>query len=451
MKKTSWFATFVAILVAVTYYYEFYSVRKEEQKKGEESKVISFAPEQINKLEVQNTAGKILLKRDVDGWKMEEPVQDWADNQFVEDFVNGLAAEKVIEVASEGENLNWTVYGLDKDTSQVAFTNQAGDSILVRVSAKKNFEGHSFIRRGNENRALVSSSQWVLRTTKNPLEFRDRRMFRGKIGSVDGIQVKSEKEDFKLSLKDGKWASEKHPEITLDQNKVRELLTSLNEVRANAFLDKAPAGDLRTRITLQMKEKSWSADIKQSKDKTFFAIISDPAFILKLDPGQMDRFTGLTLMSLRNRKEAFDFKNLLVQRIELQTKIKKMTLVKDKENWVIEGDAKTPVDQGAVRSLISRLSDSAVTEYLDKKEQAAFINADNKLVLKGKDQELLFELSWGPALKKKAVVGERTLILTRSNLFKDVFGLDQSVIESWGLMNLIASPQNKEKPKEEPL
>jgi len=446
MKKTSWFAIFVAVLVAGTYYVEFYQANKEEQQKTEEAKIVAFPADQIHQIEVENKSGKVLLKRDPEGWRMEEPVKDWADNQYVDDFVNGLTEEKAMEVAAEGEKIDWALYSLDKDFSKVTFTNQKGENIMVSASAKMNFEGNGFLRRNQENKVLVSSSQWAMRTQKAPLEFRDKRLFRGKIGSVEGIAIKSLKDEFELINKDARWVNEKQASIKLDQNKVREILTSLNEIKAVEFLPALPKGSSsKAKINLKMKDKSWAADILQGTDKAYYGVVTDPAFVLKLDPGQVDKFRDLTFISLRDRREPFDFQNLIVRRIEIQSKLKKMVLIKDKDQWKLEGDTKITVDANAVRGLISRLSDSAVTEYLEKSEQAGFKAADNKITLKDETQKVLYELSWGPELKKKALVGEKTLVLAQSSLFRDVFGLDQSVIDSWGLMNLVPADQNKVK------
>ncbi|MGZ3803348.1 MAG: DUF4340 domain-containing protein [Pseudobdellovibrionaceae bacterium] len=443
MKKTTLLAIFAAGLVGATYYFEFYQAGKEEALKSKESKVVSFPADQIHQVEIENKFGKILLKRDTEGWRLEEPVKDWADNQFVEDFVNGLSEEKSTEtLGGEGEEPKWSLYGLDHEVSKVVFTSQQGSSVLIQVSAKKNFEGNSFLRRGNENKVLVGTSQWNLRSQKSPLDFRDKRLFRGKIGSVEGMTLKSQKEEFELINKENKWISIKHPDLKLDQNKVREILTSLNEVHASDFLDKIPVhqagkGTSNAHISLKLKDKIWSAELKQSAvDKSIVGVTSEPQFILKLEPGQVNKFFGMTLMELRDRKEPFDFPNLSVRRIEIQTKLKKMILNKEKETWSLEGNTKSPLDQNAIRNFIMRLSDSSVTEYLEKREQAGFQNPENKIILKGEGGKLLYDLSWGPSLKKKALTGEKVLVLAQANLFKDVFGLEPSVIESWGLMGL---------------
>ncbi len=453
MKKTTWFAIFVAVLVGATYYFEFYLSGKEEIRKSNESKIVSFPVDQINQVEIENKFGKILLKRDDTGWSLEEPIKDWADNQFVEDFINGLAGEKSIDtIESKDKNLNWSIFGLDKDFTKVIFINQQGSAILIQVSAKKNFEGNSFLRRADENKVLVGTAQWALRSQKSPLDFRDKRLFRGKIASVEGINIKSQKDEFRLINKGNKWISENNPELKLDQNKVREILTSLNEIQANDFMDKALAqapakATTKAKIDLKLKDKTWSAEIKQLADKSIIAVTSDPQFILKLEPGQTDKFFEMTLMGLRDRKEPFDFLNLSVRRIEINTKLKKMILTKDKETWYLDGDAKASMDQNAIRNFIMRLSDSSVTEYLDKSEQMGFKDSENRIILKAEDGKILYDLSWGPSIKKKALIGEKTLILAKSNLFKDVFALEPSVIESWGLMGLLPVEKTKEKQK----
>ncbi len=449
MKKTAWFGIFVAVLVGATYYFEFYQANREENKKTEAARIVAFPVAQINQIEVQNKTGKILLKRDTDGWRLEEPDKDWADNQFTEDFVSGLVGEKSIDtIATEGE-INWSRYGLDKEYSKVIFTNQAGQSVLVEVSSKKNFEGNSFLRRDSENQVLVATSQWALRVNKTPMDFRDKRFFRGKVGSVEEIKIKSQKDDFTLVNKDNKWLNEKNPKLKLDQNKVREILTSLNEIHATDFLAKAPAAPVLDKIGLKLKDKSWAGEVRQGRDKVFYGVTSEPAFNLKLEAGAVEKFTNMTLMGLRDRKEPFDFQNLMVRRIEIDTALKKMVLVKADDKWMMQGDEKANIDPNVVRAFITRFSGTGVTEYLDKKEQTAFKDPQNKIVLKDESQKVLFDVEWGPEIRKKGSVGEKKLVLTKTSLFEDVFGLDPAVIEAWGLMGLLPVEQTKDKIKKE--
>jgi hypothetical protein len=437
MKKTQFFAVVVAILVAATYYFEFYKSTRDEQKNAEESKVVSFPADQIHGLEVENSHGKVVLVRDTDGWTVVEPLKDWADNQFVEDVINGLTTEVSKETAAEGNVVQWTNFGLDKDFGKITFTNQQNRSMVIEVSQKKNFEGNSFLRRDGENRVLVSSSQWMMRAQATVMDFRDKRLFRGKIGSVEEISLKNIKDDFKVQLKEGHWQNPRDPAVKLDQNKIREILTSLNEIQAVDFLTSLPPAEQKANLTLKLKDKTWSGNLKQAADKMIYAQVTDPKFFLKMKPGQAEKFFDMTLASLRDRKEAFDFENLLVQKIEIETPVKKWALQKHQETWNLVGDDKAVIEEKSVRSFITRLSDSSVTEYLDKSDQAHFKGPFQKMILKGENDKILFTLTWGPSIKKKLLVGDNTLILAQSSLYKDVFGLDPSVVESWGLTRLL--------------
>lgn len=437
MKKTSVFAVAVAVLLAVTYYFEFYRVTSEEKQKAAEAKIIPYPPDQIHQVAVENEHGKVLLKRDADGWRLEEPVKDWADNTFAEDFVGGLSIEKALDVASEGEAVQWSVYGLDKNPARIAFTNQKGETTVLSVSEKKNFEGNSFLRRNQENKVLVASPQWSLRAKGRAIEFRDKRLFRGKISAVSTIGVKSLKEEFKLVQKDSKWIAEKDSTLTLNQNRIREILTSLNETTAVEYVEALPKKSTpQAKISLKLTDKDWSAELFATEEKAIYAVTSDPAFVMKLTPGQGEQFFQMTLSDLRDRKEAFDFNKLSTRRIELQTPLKKTILVKTGEVWNVEGNPEAKVDAEAVKNFLARLGESAITEFLTEKEQAGFKNPQNSILLKDENGELLLQLAWGPALTKKTGAVEKNLVLAKTNLYSEPFGLDQNVIESWGINNL---------------
>jgi hypothetical protein len=450
MNKTRGFAIAVAVLLAATYYFEFYRVSVEEKQKEVEYKLVPFAADQIHQITVENESGQVLLKRDADGWRLEEPVKDWADNSFADDFIEGLANEKALEVAATGDSIEWSVFGLDKNAATVTFTNQKGEPVSLKVSDKKNFEGNSFLRRNQENKVFIASSQWAARAKGKAIDFRDKRLFRGKISAVDEISIHSQKDAFKLLRKEAGWSAEKDPALSLDQNRVREILTSLNETRAAEYIDTIPAkAAFRAQISLKMGDKHWSAELRQTDDKTIYATTAEPAFLMKMVPGQSDKLFEMTLLSLRNRKEPFDFKNLAVQKIEIQSALKTTTLVKASDTWKVEGDAKAALNPEAVKNLITRLSETAVTEYLLPQERPGFKSPSNKLSLKDEKQNLLLELSWGPTLKKKSPTGEKSLILAKSSLYSDPFGLDPSVIESWGIGTLfLQSPLPTEKPKD---
>lgn len=438
MKKTGWFALFVVILVGATYYFEMYRPKQQESQKQQDQLVVNLQAAQINQIRIQNPHGNFLLKRSVDGWQLEEPLKDWADNTYTDDFVAAMTKEKSLDIAANGGTINWAIYGLEHPPATVTFTAQDGKNVVVEVSTKKNFEGNAFLRKDRENKVMVAGSQWIDRTDKTALDFRDKRLYRGKISGVDKMDVHSADEKFTLVHKDNKWTVVEHPELKLDQNVVHEILTSLNEVRAKDFVTEVPAKSKQVAsLQLTMPDKTWKVDFKEAPDKAIYAVVSDPAFILKMDPGQSGQYIHMNVATLRDRSEAFAIDPSAVARIELHTKLKKTILLRQGTAWKIEGDEKTAVDAPKIMAFLEQLKDSRVTQYVDVKERALFKDPENKIVLKKDNGDLVAEISWGPLLPQVGKGGlEKPLILAKSSLYKEVFALDSSVIDSWNLLGL---------------
>jgi hypothetical protein len=257
--------------------------------------------------------------------------------------------------------------------------------------------------------------------------------------------IKSEADHFKLvhqvKASETLWVAEQKPDLSLDQNQVRELLSSLNEIQATEYLDSIPpAAKELSDVELKLGDKTWSAKLRQTPDKTIFAETSDH-FQMKLAPGKVGKFFNLSLSALRNRKEPFDFPVQDVAKIELQTAVKKTILVKIKNIWKVSGDEAAVVDAEAVQSYLSKLSSSDISEFLTTAEMAVFQKPSNKMVLKNSADKILLALTWGASLNRKTVDGTKTLVLAQSQLSPEVFGLQNSVIESWGLANLFPLDQ----------
>ncbi|RYZ82020.1 MAG: DUF4340 domain-containing protein, partial [Proteobacteria bacterium] len=290
MNKTGGFALFVAILLGITYYTEFYAVEKEAEKKAVLTRVISDKADHIQQVQVDNSKGRIVIKRDADGWTLTEPEVAPADNQYVEEFVNALANEQSTEAAVEGDKIDWNLYGLATDFAVFTFTSNQGASTAISISSKKNFEGNSFLRRNQETKVLISGAQWQAKSQLGFTDFKDKRLYRGKIGAIDSITVKGAKADVHVVLKDSLWLSPEQPAIKLNQNRVREILTSLNQIQATDYVNKDELKKLKLEsksvLKLGLTDKVWSAELKQAADKTIYAVISEQDAVARLQPGQ---------------------------------------------------------------------------------------------------------------------------------------------------------------------
>ncbi|MGZ3774764.1 MAG: DUF4340 domain-containing protein [Bdellovibrio sp.] len=307
----------IALLVFGGYaVYDFFHDKKIEEKAIEESRLMTINFEQVQYVEIQEKDTKIVLNRTVDGWDLVEPIKDAADSSVVDDFVKNIYPERIIEIAKEGPNIDWALYGLDKPLATITLKTSAGTQNVFEISDKKNFEENVFARRDHENKVLLLNSVWKLRATKIANDFRDRRFLRHKIASVDELKVKNDKGLLDLKRLDGKWLSPSHKEIKIDQNKVREILTAIADAKAAEIYPaetKAKAGKELFSMDLVMADKKWTALVTQTDDLGIYAKISEPSFFMKMESGALDKLIHLNLEELKEgpkQEEKKDHKKL---------------------------------------------------------------------------------------------------------------------------------------------
>lgn len=293
----------LALLLFGSYaYYDFYKEKKTSEQKMEDSRLMMVPFDQVEKVEIQKQDEKIVLTRSVDGWAMQEPLKDTAANDEVEDYIKSLAMEKILDVAKEEMPIDWVLYGLDKPVAVITLTTTAGKSDTFEVSDKKNFEDNVFARRNKENRVLVLNSIWEKKTHKASIDFRDRRFFRHKIGSVDEIKLKNKVGLLHIKMVDGRWTAPTAQKIALDQNKVRDLLQAIADAKGAQYLEKKDVPSMKALFTLDlvMEKKMWKAEVGQAKDFAIFAEVSDPEFIMKMEPGALDKLITADYKSLKS-------------------------------------------------------------------------------------------------------------------------------------------------------
>lgn len=287
--------------------YDYQRDQKKEAKFLEAARLMTENFEQVDFVEIEKGPQKISLKRSVDGWDVQEPLQDLADNTAIEDLIKNSATEKIIEVVKDEKSINWALYGLDKPLGKITFKTSAGQSESFEISEKRNFEENAFARKNNESRVLLVSSVWQKRINKTVTDFRDRRVLRHKMAAIDSLQLKNQNGMLELSLKEGQWLVANKKDMTLDQNKVRDLLHTIAESQGSEFIEGAPPV-LKNLFTLhlQLAEKNWQVEVGQAKDLKLYAQVSEPKFVLKLEAGTLDKLIKLKLEDLQKNIPAKD-------------------------------------------------------------------------------------------------------------------------------------------------
>lgn len=283
-------------------YYDFKRDQRLEEQRMYETRLMTVEFQQVDKVEIIYGTRTILLQRTVDGWNLEQPLQEPADNTAVEDLIKNTAAERIIDVVKEGDDIDWALFGLDKPMGSVAFVTSAGVRDTFEISEKKNFEDNVYARKNKENRLLLINSIWQNKLQREVIEYRDRRFLKHSIASVDKINLKNSTGHLILERKEGQWGALDRADIKLDQNKVRELLQKISEAQATEFIEGgATAPQLKSLFDLEltMADKTWKANVGQAKDFSIYALVRESEKQMKLAPGALDDLIKLELKNLQ--------------------------------------------------------------------------------------------------------------------------------------------------------
>ncbi|MBX3041542.1 MAG: DUF4340 domain-containing protein [Bdellovibrionaceae bacterium] len=461
MKKSHLIAFLVVAALGGYLAYDLRSETKETERKEQEARLFAFPADQVNELTVTKGAETFTVARSEDGWKIKAPFEDRADDFFTDDFVKRLAEEKIIGTAKSGEGIEWSVYGLDQPLGKFTLKLQNGQDKTLLVSGKKNFEQNSFARLEGDDRALIVNPAWVSHLDRTTLDFRDKRVLRAKIGDVRTLKVKTPKESFSLERTDNTWSVQGQTGIQLDQNRIRELLSMINETRAEDFkvtgtpteAQRRTYGLNRPLVTIQARigdDRNWSVEFARDSKAQEFAFVSDPAFVLGLEAGTLAKFENTTLDGLRDKKKPFDVSLDAAQKIHWQTPVKKTTFSKKNGQWSIDGNAsEEQPDSAKVQSFMAALQEARATRYADSSEVSSF-RPVNHLTVSDEQGKTLFEISWAAQTLTR---GKDRTRLAKTNLLKDIFHLSEDNLSKWSPADLMPSatePTEAAEPQEQP-
>ena len=458
----------VILLGGYTYFTEFYKKEKDEKQKTEESKIfLSVVKDQVNQITVTEKKSSTVIERSADGWQIVNPIKDIADDDAVETFLTALMDEKSRDLAKEGEGIDDKTYGFGESSAFISLKSTAGALEEVEVSQQKNFEGNIFLRRKNEKKVYVVGASWLEHIRKKSADFRDKRFLRARIAEARKIEIQNQNGVTKLELKDGKWQSSEIAVDLLDQNRIREVLSTISDMKAQEILstevkDKTKHGfqsaavKIKLDIKVKSEDKVWIGELSLHSDKkSVIATNSFPGYVVKFDKTQFEQLNEVSLLSLRDHRKPFNFDKSLVKKMTITTPIKKFNLTASGSGWSLNpDDTNVEVQQTQVKDLVDRLRTFEATHFLPKSDWKNFKN-ENQIHFEGQDGKLVFDFLWGQLYKKKINNIEKNIRYAKTSLSDEVFIVEESNFERLNLSELVKAKEaktgetNNEAPKTE--
>lgn len=461
MKKILLFALLVVAFGVGVYIFDYQKKAMEQERKVTESKIINFNCDQINHIEVKQDKDEIVLQKSETGWSILEPIQDIADNDYVESTLKTLCDEKYLAVAKEalpGEKLNLSEYGLENPISVITIKNNLNETKKIQIGSQKNFEGNSFIRLDSENKVLVATPNWLTKANEKLISFRKKNLYRGLLVDVDKVIVTSLHSQYEIERKDGKWILPKFPEAILDQAKVRETLKKISDASIQDYLvEGEPSQKIlkekslikpAVKIEFVTEKGKWSVAMNlDPKDKTLNAVTERPTNLIKLDISNWEFFGNLSLDSMRDRATVLRFDLDKVCKIYLKVGKTEVTYIKDKLSWKKQdnAEAEQKLSAAQISKVLNKIHDLEISEFIDKKSVPEF-KGSNMIILKTESDNLVYQLNWGPEVKLPTKNLEKLYVLARTQVDPMIFALDEDKINELGIYELLGMQTPEKNP-----
>ena len=446
----------VVLLSAYTYFVEYKGKENEKTTKEQQSVVLKdIKADQVNLVEINNLQQKIVLTRTPGGWEIVEPIKDSADSSEIESLIVQLLDEKSLSIATEGNEIKWANFGFDKPVKSIMIKTTSNQQKTVEVSEQKNFENNSFLRIPGENRVLVVSPSWSTNADKKVFDVRNKQIFRHQVSNVQQVQIKNKNGVTIIENKDAKWITSKQPDLPLDQNGIREMIAKINEIRSIEFVGEKDGVEAQKKnlklgasaISLQVKltEGTWNAQIYKGKDSFVYAEVPSIQLLVKIGVENFDRLSEVTLEGLRDFKLPFAaFDKAKVEKLSYETSLKRASLIKKGTVWELDpADPVNEVQQDKVTALMEVLRNLAATSYVTAKDVKKDFSKQ-RLTFKDAADAIHFQLQFSDSEKRKVHNEEKTIRYAKTNLYTDVFLLDETEFEKLGLNDVIKIKVNGE-------
>ncbi|MES2801819.1 MAG: DUF4340 domain-containing protein [Bdellovibrionota bacterium] len=447
------YRTVILAMLTVTFsggvYY--FTVIREAQKADQASSIVVYLKkEQINYLEMQNKNVKFVFQKNDQGWNIEEPITDIADDQRLEEVLNQLTNEKQLAVAKEGPGINWAEFGLDTPESFMVIKNNLGQSQKIFLSATKNFEGNHYARIDNVEKILVVSPSWFNFTTEKLTYYREKSLYRGQIAAIKKITVRSLNDKFSLVNTDKGWQSPVFEHYILDQIKIRSMIKAIAENTIQEYISEGDPSDMErnekglnkdyVEVIFETEKDRWAVTVNMhATDKALYALTEKPTYLVKLDLSQWELFGNLNLDALRDRKTMMTFDAKMVNRVFVRSGAKSLQLIKEDSKWRPEAEnliEKIKINNDDMADLINKVHDLEITYFIPEAEGKEFTGSD-MIILKTSEDQLLFQLNWGPLQHKKVAGLEKDYFLARTQASDNIFGLNKSYIDQLPLDKIL--------------
>ncbi len=377
-RTTLIFAVLLAALGVFYYIYEIRQAPQREKAQSEKDRLYPFETKDVEGLVLVRKGETLALKREGEEWVLVEPIRARAEKSAVETLVSSAAGARM-EREIEAAPAKLADYGLENPSARITITVK-GQSHALFLGEKTPTGVWVYAKRGDRPAVFLVSDRLLMDSQKKASDLRDKSILAFERKDVKGIEVKGKTGTIAVEESaNEEWRVTTPREVKADREKISAFLEKLRG-KIKEFVEENPKDlsryglDQPTQVTLWIgKEKDRTAKslllgkMEPSKKGIFAMRRGEPSVFLLED----ETWTALpkTVADLRD-KSFFAFERGRVERLEVESRKGKVTLLKEGDRWQVRAPLQAKADEGAVSSLLWRLQDLRAKEFVAEKAQS---------------------------------------------------------------------------------
>lgn len=228
----------LTLVIGIGAYVSLYELRQPtpEQREARSKRILQLDEQAIASLAVEVPHAKVSLAKADGVWRLTSPLTARAERSLTEQIISQLQwleAERVLAGTTE-QPLDRAHYGLAPPLGNVTIVTAEGTTVLLFGEATA-VGGNRYVARSEGAEVFVVGS-YLFDTLNQPVEsYRSHELVGVELGAVTGLTVSSPSVSYELKKVEGMWKLA--PEEAADLNEVNLLLSELNTLRIQRFLE----------------------------------------------------------------------------------------------------------------------------------------------------------------------------------------------------------------------
>lgn len=369
----------VALVVGGLVYLDYRKGTPTNEAASQRNRLLKLKAADVTRLEIVRTNQTIVLERTGTQWNMKKPLAVRADDSAV----NSILDE--VEFAERTRTLTGTApaeFGVDAPRIRLSIQDKDGITSL-RVGSETPTKDAVYVKVGDEKDIVVVRKSMYERLDRSVDDLRDRTVIGYVADSATRLEIKNAERVMELAKTasatnaEPRWAFVRPLTVRADQQKTRQLLSDLGNLRVLDFVSEDPK-DLHTfRLDEPTAEVTvWTGAADTGKTLLIgVATTNDATKVIAKRKGADSIFTisadeakkfVLQINDLRAR-QVLTFDEPAVRTVELVRGSDKLAVTRDtgpEGGWRVTAPVAMAADATHVQDLLTKLSDLQVLEFV---------------------------------------------------------------------------------------